>query len=356
MKNIHVPVIGVLCIVALLMASITAQGNCGDDGEEYGYGDEEGDYGYDTQGNVYWNITYNETFERARGHFMDATSYYMIVDTPLNNSYTLYVPVLLHNGSLSPAMNYAEIIDFDEIYREDCKIARWLRSENFPFVERLHFPEQGNVEISFENTSKGLALKIRGYGSCLIAINGSHYWRWWNGEEWLPTVNEVIGEVEVKGGYKYQSLSLENNISSIDARNMSNKIYADSICLNWRPSYIGSWWVYCNKSTDQPLFFEMDFDILQRNYSYGQKSIHEIWKPNPNNSSELVWDISLQNGWQIFEGHIDLSSSVPLNLNHPIEEEDGPSLLPAFTTPLFLLATTAVLVVMKGLKERKNRR
>ena len=354
-KTIHVPGIGVLCVITLLMVSITVQGD-EEDNNEYEYGEEEGDYGevFNPLRSIYWNITYNETLERARGHFMDPTSYYVIVDTPLNNSYTLYVPVLVHNDRLSPAMNYVEVIDFDEIYHEDCKIYGWLKNRVYPFVERLHFPEQGTVEIRFENTSKGLAMKIEGHGSCLIAINGSHYRRWWDGEEWKPTVSEVIGEVEVKGGYKYQSPSMENNISNIDARNMSNDIYADSICdAHWGPSYIGSWWVYCNKSTEQPLYFKTRFDIMQRNYSYGRRDIVEIWKPRPNDSSELVWDFTLENGWQVFEGHIQVESTVHLNLNHPLEEDDDSFLLPDFTTPLFILATTAVLVVMKGLKGRE---
>ena len=80
-----------------------------------------------------------------------------------------------------------------------------------------------------------------------------------------------------------------------------------------------------------------------------------MWKPGANDSSELVWDFTLQNGWQVFEGHIEVGSTVHLNLNHPLEEDDNPFLLPAFTTPLFILATTAVFVVMKGLKGRESK-
>ena len=113
------------------------------------------------------------------------------------------------------------------------------------------------------------------------------------------------------------------------------------------------WWVFCNKTTEQPLYFKTRFNILQRNYSYGRKDLEGNWKIEPNNSSELIrTTTTLQNGWQLFEGNIQVESTVHLNLNHPLEEDDDSFLLPAFTTPLFILATTAVFVVMKGLKRK----
>jgi len=212
------------------------------------------------------------------------------IDTPLNNSYTLYVPILLYNENISEVMDYLEVAEIDDLYP----------------LRKYH--EMGNATFLVESTEKGHVLKISGNGSC-----------------YLNTTEVVVAW----GSLKNQNITLGINSTLKDFSN-------GHLC------YSGQWWVYCNRTSDVELLFHMRCKTSDIDNNGLQKDVN-IWK-----------ELSLENGWQLLEGQIyfaDLTADTnPDDGNQ--DDDDDSSFLPSFSTPLLIAAAAAAVFMKKRHREK----
>jgi len=250
-------------------------------------------------------------------------------------------------------MDVVEVIDFEDLDDKNCNVKKSLKDQDPSFPDSLIYPDQGVVEIGVEDTEKGLALRIQGNGSCLITVND--YCKFEG--------KKISGFSPVKAGYKYQQLSLRQNISreidthKIDIHNMSlgkKEELADRHFYSGEGGfgYSGSWWIYCNKSDESPIYFNINFDIYHDNYWYGRRYLLCTWQWDEDQSHKDRVTIH-ENGWQTIRGDIGIAPmGVPRYVHS--HEEDEPTFLPGFTgiTAVLLVSFIAVCCQRRRLKDR----